>query len=177
MAFVCKVLICDNYKRCQGLADCNSIVVTLIPLFQHNDCSACFTVSCFVSCLSYVSLKYFNTVDISVSLMVWFESLFSTFLIMVTAHHISNKAWPNTIVNVVSSDHKVYHEGFCFGHHCMCKVWWLFNETTLYIYIYIYILFYYRRYNNHKYSCRVENFMLCRNWASHTIPAYSILLL
>ena len=154
--------------RCQGLADYNSIVVTLKYLFQHSDCSACFTVSCFVSCLSYVFLKYFKTVDISASLMAWSESLFSTFFIMVTTQPFSNKAWPNTIVNVVSSTHKVYHEAFCFEHHCMCKIWWLFNETTL---------FYYCRYNNHRYSCRVEKFMLCRNWASHTIPAHSILLL
>ena len=154
--------------RCQGLADYNSLVVTLIPLFQHSDCSACLTVSCFVICLTYVSLKYFKTVDICVSVNAWSESLFFTFFIMVTPQHFSNKAWWNTVVKVVSSDHKIYHEDFCFGHHCMCKIWLLFNDITL---------FYYRRYNNHRYSCRVEKFMLCRNWASHTIPAYSILLL
>ena len=88
----------------------------------------------------------------------WSERPFSTFFIMVTAQYLSNKSKPNIFVNVVSSDHRVCCKEFCFGHHCLCKIWSLLMRSCHLIIEKDY------RYKNHRYYVLLgRKNILCRN--------------
>ena len=81
----------------------------------------------------------------------------------ITLQHFSNVTRPNILVDVVSSDHRVYSTNdLTFDstlHAIAC------DDFTRSRNLVIGLL---HRYNNCRYYCWAEKLMLCRNWASQT---------